>query len=237
MTCVPEFGLTKVDDVNDFDCVSPRDGQITYTIQYDYQATGGGEPELADFDSVIIYDHLATGVDFESATNGGSESEGIVTWSVDPNFNSVELVTQVNNKVTPGGKVENFAEIVAILNGKKYIYHDKIETPVCNCGDSGDIIHVDITATEGNNDGSTWQDAYTSLKSALAASWPCDQIWVADGTYKPTDEPYDTDATFQMVNGVGLYGGFEGAPKEETQRYERNWYANETVLSGDIDSA
>jgi len=59
---------------------------------------------------------------------------------------------------------------------------------------------------------------------------PCDDIWVADGIYKPT-EPTDPNATFQMVNGVGVYGGFEGT---EEHRYERNWFENETILSGDF---
>ena len=230
MSCVPDFSLTKVDDAGD--CISPRNGQITYTINYDYQANEGWEPAPADFESILIYDHLDC-VDFISAAPDGTASDGAVIWSIDPNLwdgpNSVELMVQVNNKVTPWGTVENFAEIIATLNDKKYIYHDIIETPVCDCDGSGDIIYVDIAAT-GNNGGSRWQDAYTSLQSALAAAWPCDEIWVADGTYKPTDEPYDTDATFQMVSGVGVYGGFEGT---EENRYERNWFENETILCGD----
>jgi len=40
-----------------------------------------------------------------------------------------------------------------------------------------------------------------------------------------------------MVNGVGVYGGFLGGVDGETERWQRNWFDNETILSGIIDSA
>jgi len=232
---VPPFAVEKVDDVNDYDCISPRDGQITYTITYDYMWDGTSGLEPGDFDSIMIYDHLAAGVDFVSAIPSGTEADGTVIWSIDPNFwdpNSVELVVQVNRKVTPGGEVENFVEIEAILGQREYVYDDIIETPVCDCDGYGEVIYVDVNAPDPC-DGSSWSKAFKYLQDALDVAWPCDQVWVANGTYKPTTDPYDTDATFQMVSGVGLYGGFEGAPKEETKRYERNWFVNETILCGD----
>jgi hypothetical protein len=56
------------------------------------------------------------------------------------------------------------------------------------------------------------------------------QIWVAAGTYKPTDGT-DRAATFELVNGIRVYGRFAGT---ETDRSERDWVANPTILSGDI---
>ena len=50
----------------------------------------------------------------------------------------------------------------------------------------GDIIYVDADATAGANNGSSWDDAYTELQAALGDAEPEDQIWVAEGTYKPT---------------------------------------------------
>lgn len=87
-------------------------------------------------------------------------------------------------------------------------------------------IYVDIDAT-GNNDGSTWTDAYVDLQDALAAALPDDEIWVAAGTYVPGTDTLDN---FQLVEGVRLYGGFAGT---ETSEGERDPAANVTILSGD----
>jgi hypothetical protein len=75
----------------------------------------------------------------------------------------------------------------------------------------GDTIYVDADA-EGDNNGDSWTDAYTDLQLALDRAEEEDQIWVAEGTYKPTAEhggSGDRYKSFQMVNGVALYGGFD----------------------------
>ena len=59
------------------------------------------------------------------------------------------------------------------------------------------------------------------------------EIWVAAGLYKPTTISTNISATFALSNGVALYGGFA---MTETMRDQRNWAANVTVLSGDIDN-
>ncbi|MCL4487581.1 MAG: hypothetical protein M1570_05570 [Chloroflexi bacterium] len=56
------------------------------------------------------------------------------------------------------------------------------------------------------------------------------ELWVAAGTYKPTTDT-NRSATFQLKNGVALYGGFAGT---ETSLSQRDWTTNVTVLSGDI---
>lgn len=43
---------------------------------------------------------------------------------------------------------------------------------------------VDASAS-GDNNGSTWEHAFTSLQSALDVAVSDDEIWVAKGTYKP----------------------------------------------------
>jgi uncharacterized repeat protein (TIGR01451 family) len=94
------------------------------------------------------------------------------------------------------------------------------------------IIYVDADAP-GANDGSSWSDAYTSLQTALGAAASGDEIWVAEGTYKPTTGS-DRYATFDLKDGVAIYGGFGGYGISETLCTQRDWVAHPVVLSGDI---
>ena len=57
------------------------------------------------------------------------------------------------------------------------------------------------------------------------------EIWVAAGTYRPAGLGGDRGATFQLLNGVAVYGGFAGG---EILLSQRDPQANETILSGDL---
>jgi parallel beta-helix repeat protein len=98
----------------------------------------------------------------------------------------------------------------------------------------GNIIYVDADATSGNNDGTSWVDAYTDLQAALDVALVEDEIWVAEGIYRPTVEHGGTGdryKSFQMKNGVAIYGGFAGI---ESSLEERDWVNHVTILSGDL---
>ncbi len=92
------------------------------------------------------------------------------------------------------------------------------------------VTYVDVDNGSGIEDGESWATAYTTLADALAAARSGDEIWVAQGTYYPTTDT-DRDASFNLVEGVTLYGGFAGT---ESGLDERDHEANETILSGDI---
>ena len=95
-------------------------------------------------------------------------------------------------------------------------------------------LYVDKDAT-GADDGSTWADAHTKLQDALDDAVGDDEIWVAEGTYYPDEGASvtadDRDASFVLVNGLEIYGGFDGT---ESARTSRNPATNVTILSGDI---
>ncbi|MHC4474197.1 MAG: right-handed parallel beta-helix repeat-containing protein [Planctomycetota bacterium] len=95
---------------------------------------------------------------------------------------------------------------------------------------SAAVIYVDVDAN-GNDDGTSWTDAYDDLQDGLGDANSADEIWVAEGTYKPTDGNSRT-VSFELVSGVGVYGGFDAT---ETSRDDRDWVNNVTTLSGDID--
>ncbi|MCP4105702.1 MAG: hypothetical protein GY749_09215 [Desulfobacteraceae bacterium] len=96
----------------------------------------------------------------------------------------------------------------------------------------GTVIYVDQDAS-GDDDGSSWADAYPGLQTALTNASSGDQIWVAEGIYMPTSGN-DREATFLLENGVKIYGGFAGT---ESGLNNRDWTSNSTVLSGDIGTA
>ena len=97
------------------------------------------------------------------------------------------------------------------------------------CATAQNRIYVNATAT-GQNNGTTWSDAYNNLSTALQNAQSGDAVWVAQGTYFPTNTT-DRTVSFQHKSGVKMYGGFTGT---ETTLDTRDWNAFPTILSGDI---
>ena len=106
---------------------------------------------------------------------------------------------------------------------------------VCGATSAGQIIYVDADA-KGANDGTSWADAYNYLQDALAVASSGDEIWVAEGIYKPDQgngiTPGDRNATFQLINSVAVKGGYAGFRKPNPDARDINEY--ETILSGDL---
>ena len=91
------------------------------------------------------------------------------------------------------------------------------------------MLYVDAAAT-GLATGESWTNAITDLQVALSASdclaGTVSEIWVAQGTYRPDRGTADRDVSFQLRNGLAIYGGFAG---NETQRDQRNPQANRSL--------
>lgn len=94
------------------------------------------------------------------------------------------------------------------------------------------VVYVDADNAGGPWNGNSWATAYKSVQEGLDAAEKAGggQVWVAEGTYKPTSTT-DRSISIQLKPGVALYGGFKGS---ETALDERDWVRNVTTLSGDI---
>ena len=91
-------------------------------------------------------------------------------------------------------------------------------------------ILVDPTSPCFICDGTTWPLAFHSLQDALDVAVAGDEIWVAKGTYKPST-PSGRSATFQLVPGVAIYGGF---PPGGGAMEHRNFHTYASILSGNL---
>ena len=99
------------------------------------------------------------------------------------------------------------------------------------------IVYVTV---DGTGDGSSWDNAMGDLQEAINLHDSA-EVWVAEGTYTPTQFPPYTDDRYldddrnksiYIINDVSLYGGFAGT---ETERSQRDWKKNPTILDGEND--
>ncbi|PEN08715.1 hypothetical protein CRI93_02855 [Longimonas halophila] len=158
------------------------------------------------------------------------------------------LHLQPNNVARGTGTVDSLRTITTDLTGASRVQgsssggnsdYDAIDLGAYEGGgaDLALTFYVDAATGDDANKGTSWSGAFATLQAALDAATANDQIWVAEGTYLPS-EPLDADeprtATFEItgaLDGLQIYGGFDGT---ETTRSERDPAANETILSGDI---
>jgi hypothetical protein len=109
---------------------------------------------------------------------------------------------------------------------------------------------VHYVVMNATGDGSSWASASGDLQQMINESSTAynDEIWVAAGTYRPTHSsdgwteaaptgvnatPSDLNNAFVLKSGIKVYGGFSG---NETSVGQRDWEANQTILSGDFNS-
>lgn len=93
--------------------------------------------------------------------------------------------------------------------------------------------HVNAAATPGG-DGLAWTTAFDSFDAALALATVGDEVWVAQGTYRPTVElepGNPRSVTFDVPPAVKVFGGFDGT---ETALDQRAGLYDLTVLTGDV---
>ena len=115
---------------------------------------------------------------------------------------------------------------------------------VSSAAHAGPVLYVDDNAPPGG-DGASWDTAYRFLQDALTAAsgGGITEIHVGQGTYLPErDEanptgscvpgPCDRTATFKLINGVAVRGGYAGFGAPDPDARDIALY--ETILSGDL---
>lgn len=203
--------------------------------------------------NTILWGDLAGGQPNEIGTNGGSVNlghsilEGALPTGVTDAGNNIFEDPQY---VDPENADLHLLGCSPGLNGGD---NSKVPLPFADPDPDGDprifedtvdigayeasLIYVDQDAT-GNNSGRSWSNAFVRFEDALAKAYGGDHIWVADGVYKPsacgTCGVNDRAESFQVLDGVEVYGGFQG---DETEVEQRDWLANLTILSGNIGQA
>lgn len=199
-------------------------GKVVNTIFWD---NNGGDP--------IAASKQLTEVTF-SIVQGGYPGQGNL--SLNPlflNTSILDLRLTASSPAVNAGSNSAFSQLTD-LDGNPRIQDGRIDMgpyeffspePVCP---PNAILYVNQAAT-GSNDGSSWENAFTDLQDALKQVAFCDEvseIWVAQGTYLPS-QTGDEFTSFELVDSVALYGGFDGT---EVNRGQRDWENNETRLSG-----
>lgn len=100
-------------------------------------------------------------------------------------------------------------------------------------GSDPNIWYVNESNSAPGN-GTSWSSAFLDLQDALDASTSGDQIWMAQGTYTPSETGGLNDpreAAYRLIAGVEIYGGFQGY---ETNLSDRDPSTYVVVLSGDL---
>ena len=122
----------------------------------------------------------------------------------------------------------------AIISVRAYDCLSNKVTAIEVDNDTPPALFVDADA-HGKNDGSSWADAFTDQQEALRTILlvpEIDEIRVAQGIYKPAEPNGDRNATFGLVNGVILKGGYAGFGEPNPNARETEQY--KTILSGDL---
>lgn len=102
---------------------------------------------------------------------------------------------------------------------------------ISSIGFAQDTLYVSPT---GEGDGSSWQEASSDLFYILKRAKPGTEIWLTAGVYTPTYcsscDLADRKMSFELKDGVNIYGGFTG---NETRR-DQAQSENPSILSGEI---
>lgn len=205
--------------------VTDPDDPQTYTIyavtvHFEYSADSGCE--LTEF-KLLMQDNPSLTQDvtaFISAHSGGIYAllpRGADVTNLIPRFTARGRVTADGVEQTSGETAQDFSSVIEYkVTSENGLY---TKTYRVTLQQAGGIIHVDPKAT-GRHNGSTWEDAFTSLEAALhhANELPdgvTAEIWMSkDCTLN--------HKRYELKRTLTLRGGFLGIETEADQRNKDN---------------
>ncbi|MCP4439018.1 MAG: choice-of-anchor D domain-containing protein, partial [Aureispira sp.] len=208
--------------------INNPNGNASITVQNSVIWDSGSALYNHGNEATVQYCLLKNGSLPSGTTNGGNNILGTNPGFVDAGNDNYALkafsvgVDAGSNAFLPG------SYSLDLLNNSRTV-NTTVDLGAIETASSSSLIYVDVDAVAGNNDGTDWANAYTSLKSATDAAISGVSIWVAEGTY--TASSSDRTVAFDVQSGVMIYGGFDAT---ETQLSQRDWAAHPTILSGDI---
>ncbi|MEO6820242.1 MAG: T9SS type A sorting domain-containing protein, partial [Ginsengibacter sp.] len=135
-----------------------------------------------------------------------------------------------NNAYFDADSIPNLSSTTTDIDGFPRIHYYNIDLGAfegIRIFPTNGIAYVKESTGVGNYDGSSWNNATNDLQAAIDAPG-VRQVWVAIGTYRPTNFVPNETPSFTLKNGVGVYGGFSttGNPSFE----DRNWQDGNTTL-------
>ncbi len=234
---------------------------LTNVILWGNTATGSGSQIYNDATTpVISYSLIQSDAKAIANVNGASITYGPNIVTSDPLFNDAlgddgisgtlddDLSLGNNSPATDAGDNGAISSAATTdLDGNSRFFDDvgvvdtgngsapivdmgAYERQAKSCANTSGTIYVNHAAMGANN-GNDWTNAFVDLQNGLTLATDCApiEVWVAQGIYTPGLTQSDT---FSLTANVQVYGGFVGS---ETERDQRDWEANPTILSGDID--
>ena len=227
-----------------WDNTAPNGSQIALsgsTGDIRYSNLEGGQAAInLDGGATVTYLNNITQNPLFADPDGADNTVGTVDDDLRLNFGS-PCIDSASNSDMPAGIETDLAGNTRIVDDPYTTDTGSGSPPIIDMGAYeyhpvvyGDIIYVDHTATSGTRNGTSWANACLNLYEGLliAAGTPT-QVWVAQGTYLPdtTGLGDPREATFQLINGVSIYGGFMTGGSDFSARNPESY---ETILSGEL---
>src|SRR5690606_7647604 len=147
-------------------------------------------------------------------------------WDIDPLFNADYTVQENSLAINKGDNSlypYNLNDAMDFKNQNRF--QDIIDIGIMeHQSPAHDILYV---KQGGTGDGTSWANASDDLQAMMDKQMKGNLVWVAKGTYKPTnEEPY-----FRMREGIRVMGGFDNTGNPTLS--DRDISLHETILASE----